>query len=46
MLLVFVRVQKKKHRLLYLGFVEEPKFWDKNKKLKEPKIWDRGSNIY
>jgi hypothetical protein len=40
----FVRVQKEKHHYLYLDFIKEPKFWNKNKKLKVQKIRDRESN--
>jgi hypothetical protein len=46
LLLVFVRVQVLKHHSLYLGFLKEPKSWDKNKKLKGPKIRDGGVMVF
>jgi hypothetical protein len=35
-----------KHHSLYLGFLKEPKSWDKNKKLKGPKIRDGGVMVF
>jgi len=45
MFFIFVIVQKQKYYYSYIGFLKEPKFRDKNRRLKGPNIRDGCRNI-